>query len=62
LIWLLLPYLHQITIRGGKGENDRVTMLPETLVVPLDDHLRIVKRTHKEDLVKGHGAVRSPLD
>lgn len=33
-------------------------MLPESLVSPLQDHLRIVKRTHEEDLAKGYGAVR----
>ena len=48
---------HQILVRDGKGEKDRVTMLPESVVVPLQDHLRIVKRTHGEDLAKGYGAV-----
>jgi site-specific recombinase XerD len=47
-----------ILVRDGKGEKDRLTMLPESLVVPLQDHLRIVQRTHEEDLAKGHGAVR----
>ena len=51
---------HTITVRDGKGAKDRVTMLPETLVVPLQDHLRTVKRTHEEDLVKGYGAVYLP--
>jgi integron integrase len=51
---------HQILVRDGKGEKDRVTMLPESVVVPLQDHLRIVKRTHEEDLAKGHGAVYLP--
>jgi hypothetical protein len=36
-----------------------VTILPESLIVPLQDHLRIVKRTH-EDLAKGYGAVYLP--
>jgi integrase len=49
-----------ILVRDGKGEKDRVTMLPESLVVPLQDHLRIVQRTHEEDLAKGHGAVYLP--
>jgi integron integrase len=51
---------HQIFVRDGKGEKDRVTMLPESLVSPLQDHLRIVKRTHDEDLAKGYGAVYLP--
>ena len=29
-------------------------------IVPLQDHLRIVKRTHEEDLAKGYGAVYLP--
>jgi integron integrase len=49
-----------ITVRDGKGEQDRVTILPESLIVPLQDHLRIVKRTHEEDLARGYGAVYLP--
>lgn len=49
-----------IVVRNGKGDQDRVTILPESLVVPLQDHLRIVRRTHQEDLEKGHGAVSLP--
>ena len=50
----------QVLVRDGKGEKDRETMLPESLVSPLQDHLRIVKRTHEEDLAKGYGAVYLP--
>ncbi len=49
-----------ITVRDAKGEQDRITILPESLVEPLQDHLRIVKRTHEEDLAKGYGAVYLP--
>jgi hypothetical protein len=49
-----------ITVRDGKGEQDRVTILPESLIVPLQDHLRIVRRTHEEDLARGYGAVYLP--
>jgi site-specific recombinase XerD len=31
---------HQLTVRDGKGEKDRVTILPDMLVAPLQDHLR----------------------
>jgi hypothetical protein len=48
---------HQILVRDGEGEKGRVTMLHECLVSPLQYHLRIVKRTHDEDLAKGYGAV-----
>ncbi len=51
---------YTITVRDGKGEQDRITILPESLVNPLQDHLRIVKRTHEEDLAKGYGAVYLP--
>jgi len=49
-----------ITVRDGKGAKDRVTILPQSLVVPLQDHLRQVKRIHEEDLTRGYGAVYLP--
>jgi len=30
----------QILVRDGKGEKDRITMLPKALIVPLQDQLR----------------------
>jgi integron integrase len=51
---------HQITVRDGKGEKDRVTMLPVQVVAALQDHLRIVLRQHAEDLERGYGAVYLP--
>jgi integron integrase len=50
----------QLIVRDGKGEKDRVTMLPRHLVTPLQDHLRIVRRTHEEDLARGCGVVYVP--
>ncbi len=50
----------QIIVRDAKGMEDRVTMLPESLSAPLQDHLRGVERLHEEDLAKGHGAVYLP--
>jgi integron integrase len=50
----------QVMVRDGKGEKDRVTMLPMRLAEPLQDHLRIVRRTHEEDLVRSYGAVYLP--
>jgi hypothetical protein len=35
-------------------------MLPESLVAPLQDHLRSVERLHEEDLARGFGAVCLP--
>jgi integron integrase len=50
----------QLVVRDGKGAKDRITMLPTRLVEPLQDHLRIVRRTHEEDLAHGYGAVYLP--
>lgn len=48
---------HQIFIRDGKGGKDRVTMLPQSLVLPLKDHLIRVKRSYEQDLADGYGEV-----
>lgn len=51
----------QIAVRDAKGAHDRYTLLPASLVEPLQDHLIQVKRTHDEDLSKGYGAVYLPF-
>ncbi|MCD6553190.1 MAG: integron integrase [Anaerolineae bacterium] len=51
---------HQIIVRDGKGMKDRVTMLPDTLVEPLREHLQRVKMLHQQDLAEGYGAVYLP--
>lgn len=51
---------NEILIRGGKGDKDRPTMLPEALVEPLKEHLVRVKEQHQEDLRRGLGAVVLP--
>jgi integron integrase len=50
----------QILVRDGKGEKDRVTMLPEKLVEPLRSHLHRVKGLHARDLKEGYGEVNMP--
>jgi integron integrase len=47
----------QIMVRNGKGQKDRVTMLAERYVEPLQNHLAQVKILHAQDLAQGHGAV-----
>ncbi len=47
----------QVIVHDGKGMQDRVTMLPESLVKPLQEHLQRVKRLHEADLAQGHGSV-----
>ena len=43
---------HQIMVRDGKGQKDRVTMLPERFVVPLQEHLARVKVIYEKDRAK----------
>jgi integron integrase len=50
----------QILVRDGKGEKDRVTMLPEKLVEPLRAHLERVRGLHGRDLRAGYGEVHLP--
>lgn len=51
----------EITVRDGKGGKDRVTMLPESLKKPLQEHLRMVKSVHAKDLADGWGRVQLPM-
>jgi integron integrase len=51
---------HCLTIRDGKGEKDRITMLPDSLFAPLKEHLERVKQIHTQDLQHGFGAVYLP--
>lgn len=50
----------QVTVRDGKGEKDRITMLPTKLKQPLMRHLQKVKILHDEDLAAGFGEVFLP--
>ena len=45
----------QLLVRDGKGAQDRVAMLPESVVEPLRKHFPWVK-----DLQKGYGCVYLP--
>jgi len=51
---------HQITIRDGKGQKDRVTMLPAIAESLLVEHLEQVRKTHQQDLRQGLGGVFLP--
>jgi integron integrase len=51
---------HQIVVRDGKGENDRFTILPDSLIEPLRLQLEHVRITHQKDLLDGFGAVYLP--
>jgi len=45
----------QILVRDGKGGRDRVTMLPENILQPLQAHLGNVRALHRRDLAEGYG-------
>jgi integron integrase len=51
---------NEIMVRGGKGDRDRVTMLPERLKGPLLHHLAEVRRQHERDVAMGAGWVELP--
>jgi integron integrase len=50
----------QITVRDGKGNKDRVTMLPESSVDLLKHQLDKARILHQHDLTAGHGEVYLP--
>lgn len=51
--------LNQITVRRGKGDKDRLTMLPVSIKPALVRHLEQVRALHNRDLVLGFG--RAPV-
>ena len=50
----------EIVVREGKGGKDRVTVLPENLVLPLQQQIAQVRVLHDADLSVGFGAVWLP--
>jgi integrase len=50
----------QIVVRDGKGGKDRVTMLPEGVVAPLQAHLGRVRLLHRRDRAEGYGEAWLP--
>lgn len=52
---------NKITVREGKGDKDRVTMLPESLKVQLREHLAKIRQAHEVDLLEGFGNVELPF-
>jgi integron integrase len=51
---------NQIVVRGGKGDRDRVTVLPQVVREELRVHLQGVREEHEKDLRKGAGWVELP--
>jgi integron integrase len=50
----------EIIVRDGKGEQDRMTMLPQSVHPTLAAHLDGVKRLHEQDVKAGYGEVYLP--
>jgi integron integrase len=51
---------NQAVVRAGKGDKDRVTLLPGIVKAPLARHLDLVRRQHQRDLERGAGWVELP--
>jgi integron integrase len=50
----------EIVVRRGKGQKDRHTVLPATVIDPLRAHLAAMQAQHERDLQVGAGAVALP--
>ena len=50
----------EIVVREGKGNKDRVTVLPENLIAPLQAQLQKARALHEKDLAAGFGGVYLP--
>ncbi|MEM9313447.1 MAG: integron integrase [Pseudomonadota bacterium] len=49
-----------LTVRSGKGDKDRVTLLPAALEEPLRAQVALVQKLHKRDIEDGYGEVYMP--
>lgn len=50
----------EMLVREGKGDKDRVTMLPSAAIPRLSSHLERVRTLHEADLAAGFGRVALP--
>ena len=50
----------QVLVRDGKGQKDRATVLPDTLIEPMQAHIERVRRIHDQDCCEGFGEVQLP--
>jgi integron integrase len=58
-LWVKDIYFEQsqVVVREGKGEKDRLTMLPINLMEPLTAQITFVAQQHTGDLTNGFGSV-----
>jgi integron integrase len=52
---------NQILVRAGKGQKDRVTMLPASLKEPLRKQIATALALHRQDLAEGYGETILPF-
>ncbi len=52
--------VQSVTVRNGKGNRDRKTLLPAALIKPIKQQLTLVEVLHDRDLDKGFGEVYMP--
>ncbi len=52
--------MNEIVVRDGKGEKDRITLLPQKMIPILKEHIRKVKNLHEKDLRNGFGLTILP--
>lgn len=51
----------EILVRNGKGSKDRVTMLPQSLQLPLRAQIETSLALHRQDMAEGFGEVWMPV-
>ena len=54
-------FYKQVTIRDGKGQKDRISMLAEKIIEPLKQQIEKVKKLHQKDIKNGYGSVYIPF-
>ncbi len=52
--------MNQITVRSGKGNKDRSTLLPESVISRVRLQIELVEQLHQIDLLNDHGEVYMP--
>jgi len=52
--------MNQIIVRSGKGDKDRITLLPKILQQQLYEQISLVELLHQQDIRAGHGEVYLP--
>ncbi|WP_341581688.1 integron integrase [Marinobacter metalliresistant] len=52
--------MQQLIVRSGKGSKDRITLLPDRLIAPVQQQIDSALHQHQADLLKGFGSVYLP--